>query len=265
MKKVIIITISMLAVFSVLVGVSANQLTDRWQTPLQDEIELTVSSPVEMVEKEYKEYPYIVDTDSGAIEIVQEGMLTYAEAASSMGSVLELAMPTLDMSAQTAKMGLYSYSQDETKMVYVMRYGDNSTRYGESIDIAADAYTGDVVFVRIYATPENNVEDKSFAPPLDETEFLNAALFHLTLFGTEVPQKYIVTKNSTSYYADENYVGKRAMFLMGDYVSQIDWSYNEQKNIFTYIYGYDNGDMPVVMGYTTEALKNHISANGKEI
>ncbi|MBP1552489.1 MAG: hypothetical protein J6C04_09435, partial [Oscillospiraceae bacterium] len=142
MKKVIIITISMLAVFSVLVGVSANQLTDRWQTPQQDEIELTASSPVEMVEKEYKEYPYIVDTDSGAIEIVQEGMLTYAEAASSMGSVLELAMPTLDMSDQTAKMGLYSYSQDKTKMVYVMRYGDNSTRYGESIDIAADAYTG---------------------------------------------------------------------------------------------------------------------------
>ena len=70
MKKVIIITISMLAVFSVLVGVSANQLTYRWQTPQQDEIELTASSPVEMVEKEYKEYPYIVDTDSGAVEIV---------------------------------------------------------------------------------------------------------------------------------------------------------------------------------------------------
>ena len=120
MKKVIIITISMLAVFSVLVGVSANQLTDRWQTPQQDEIELTASSPVEMVEKEYKEYNYEIDEEL-TFEPNEDDTVSFAEAVSIGGAVLEKAYPFIDFSNIT-----FSVNKTDYEKIYIRyRYNNN--------------------------------------------------------------------------------------------------------------------------------------------
>lgn len=120
MKKVIIITISMLAVFSVLVGVSANQLTDRWQTPQQDEIELTASSPVEMVEKEYKEYGYEIDAEL-TFEPNEDDTISLAEAVSIGGAVLEKAYPFIDFSNITFSVNKTGYEK-----IYIRyRYNNN--------------------------------------------------------------------------------------------------------------------------------------------
>lgn len=100
MKKVILITISMLAVFSVLLAMSANQLTDRWQTPQQDEINLTVQSPVEMVQKEYKEYNYEL-AEKLMFEAGEYDTISFAEAVSMGGAVLEKSYPFIDFSQVT--------------------------------------------------------------------------------------------------------------------------------------------------------------------
>ena len=137
MKKVIIITISMLAVFSVLVGASANQLTDRWQTPQQDEIELTTSSPVEMVEKEYKaigEYSYISNEENNKMVSEKEQfyektnfemepkMITYEQVAYIGGSLLEQIFPKEEIyDKQFIIYGGYNLTGKKTLQVYIRK------------------------------------------------------------------------------------------------------------------------------------------------
>ncbi|MBP1572015.1 MAG: hypothetical protein J6C76_08955, partial [Oscillospiraceae bacterium] len=92
MKKTILAAVGMIAVFSFAVFVFSGMMEKQWQIPQQDEIELTISSPVEMVEKEYKEYKYNTDVKSnwfyGKTEL-KNGMLTYSEAASIAGKYIE--------------------------------------------------------------------------------------------------------------------------------------------------------------------------------
>ena len=52
MKKTIIITISMLCMFGAVVIFAASRVSNQWQTPQHDEIDLSVSYPVEIAEKE---------------------------------------------------------------------------------------------------------------------------------------------------------------------------------------------------------------------
>ena len=85
------------------------------------------------------------------------------------------------------------------------------------------------------------------------------------MFGVGTPTKYSVVNNSTNYNGNENYIGRRAMLLIGDYVSQIEWAYNEEENILFYCYGYDNGDMPVLTGLRTEHIKEYIENNGNDM
>ena len=167
MKKVIIITISMLAVFSVLVGVSANQLTDRWQTPQQDEIELTASSPVEMVEKEYKEYNYEIDEEL-TFEPNEDDTVSFAEAVSIGGAVLEKAYPFIDFSNITFSVNKTDYEKIYIRYTYnnngllwtVYCYINSRTGYVESYGYGRDTKDeGDAIINDYINRYKNDTQD----------------------------------------------------------------------------------------------------------
>ena len=265
MKKTIIITIAMLCVFGAAIMAGASKVSDNWQQPNEDKVELSTVSPVERVEEEYKEYPYIIDEKSKYIENIADGMLTYPEASSIMGSALESILPTLKLSEKTATIGLYRYPGSEDIIIYAMQYKSNVANSEEPIYIVAEPYTGKIIFVYLYATPENGIETNDYLPPIEEEKFLDIITSHLHMFGVGTPTKYSVVNNSTNYNGNENYIGRRAMLLMGDYVSQIEWAYNEEEDILFYCYGYDNGDMPVLTGLRTEHLKEYIENNGNDM
>jgi len=265
MKKTIIITIAMLYVFGAVVMFGADRVSNDWQQPQQDDVEISTVSPVERVEEEYKEYSYGIDEKSKYIENVDDGMLTYSEASSIMGSALESILPTLKLSEKTATIGLYRYPKNEDILIYAMQYKSNVANSEEPIYIVAEPYTGKIIFVYLYATPENGIETNDYLPPIGEEEFLDIITSHLNMFGVRTPTKYSVVNNSTNYNGNENYIGRRAMLLIGDYVSQIEWAYNEEENILFYCYGYDNGDMPVLTGLRTEQLREYIEKNGNDM
>ena len=58
MKKTILITLAMLCVFGGVVAFGAGRVSDHWQTPWQDKLNLSIVSPVEMVNSEIKEYSF---------------------------------------------------------------------------------------------------------------------------------------------------------------------------------------------------------------
>ena len=108
MKKTIIITLSMLCAFAIAAAVLSNQLTNMWQSPQQDSIDLSVSSPVEQVEKEYKaigEYSYISSEEYNKTVFEEEqiyekinfeiepDMITYEQVAYTGGALLEQIFP----------------------------------------------------------------------------------------------------------------------------------------------------------------------------
>ena len=119
MKKTILAAVGMIAVFSFAVFVFSGIMEKQWQTPQQDEIELTASSPVEMVEKEYKEYGYEIDAEL-TFEPNEDDTISLAEAVSIGGAVLEKAYPFIDFSNIT-----FSVNKTDYEKIYI-RYTYNN-------------------------------------------------------------------------------------------------------------------------------------------
>ena len=120
MKKTILAAVGMIAVFSFAVFVFSGMMEKQWQTPQQDEIELTISSPVEMVEKEYKEYGYEIDAEL-TFEPNEDDTISLAEAVSIGGAVLEKVYPFIDFSNIT-----FSVNKTDYEKIYIRyRYNDN--------------------------------------------------------------------------------------------------------------------------------------------
>ncbi|MBQ7816403.1 MAG: hypothetical protein IJ339_03455, partial [Oscillospiraceae bacterium] len=109
MKKTIIITIAMLCVFGAVVMFGSDIVSNDWQQPQQDDVEVSVKSPVLKVENEFKIYNFITpeskderykdlwDINYPTYVEPQEDMLTYMQAASYGGATIEKYFPHLDI------------------------------------------------------------------------------------------------------------------------------------------------------------------------
>ena len=109
MKKTIITTLAMLIIFGGAVIFGAGRVSTDWQKPNEDDVEISVVSPVENVENAIKEYTYNVLSKENKRQFfytdgeypvspaenvfeqadVQQGMITYAEAVGYGASAME--------------------------------------------------------------------------------------------------------------------------------------------------------------------------------
>lgn len=80
MKKTIIITLAMLIVFGGAVIFGADRVSDQWQTPQKDDVNIIVNSPVDMVENSLKEYKYVqMDENHFAWAAYRDFVTEYAD------------------------------------------------------------------------------------------------------------------------------------------------------------------------------------------
>ena len=169
MKKTIIITLCMLCAFGALLYMGSTVVSDRWQQHQQDDVSLSVVSPVERVNKEVKEYsfdrfenfahqpPYDdwyrqwnqLKTDH------KEGMLTYAEAAAQGGTLAEELCTDLDLKDKTVALELISVPDKSGANVFCgYYYNEEETVY--TIAYFIDAFTGKLVYL-YYNAPHQRV------------------------------------------------------------------------------------------------------------
>ena len=162
MKKTIIITLCMLCAFGALLYMGSAVVSDRWQQHQQDDVSLSVVSPVERVNKEVKEYsfdrfenfshqpPYDdwyrqwnhLKTDN------KEGMLTYAEAAAQGGTLAEELCTDLDLKDKTVALELISVPDKSGATVFCgYYYNEEETVY--TIAYFIDAFTGNLLYLYI--------------------------------------------------------------------------------------------------------------------
>ena len=99
MKKTIIITLAMLIIFGGAIIFGADRVSDQWQTPQKDDnISISIESPIENMESEIKKYPY-KSNDEAELE---KGAVSYQEAVYTAGTVLEQIYKDIDLQNQTA-------------------------------------------------------------------------------------------------------------------------------------------------------------------
>ena len=144
-KKTILAAVGMIAMFSFAVFAFSGMMEKQWQTPQQDEINLTAQSPVEMVEKEYKEYGYEIDAEL-TFEPNEDDTISLDEAVSIGGAVLEKAYPFIDFSNITFSVNKTGYEKIYIRYTYnnngllwtVYCYINSRTGYVESYGYGRD-------------------------------------------------------------------------------------------------------------------------------
>lgn len=156
MKKTIAAAIILIAVFSATVFILSSKMETKWQQPQSDSINLSVSSPVDMVEKEYDQYKYTTDIkNTFFIETFEykEGMISYIEAVSTAASVAEIAMPFVDVSEIEFEIGLV---EEDT---FLVCYWNGDTNPDIMLDIHCwiNAYTNKIEQI----TLSRDTSDKS--------------------------------------------------------------------------------------------------------
>ena len=72
MKKTIFITLTMLIIFGGAVMFGASKVSNDWQQPQKDNMDIVVSSPVNMVENSLKEYKYTQDKNHFAYDAYKD-------------------------------------------------------------------------------------------------------------------------------------------------------------------------------------------------
>ena len=101
MKKTIIITLAMLIIFGGAIIFGADRVSDQWQTPQKDDnISISIESPIENMESEIKKYPY-KSNDEAELE---KGAVSYQEAVYAAGTVLEQIYKDINLQNQTAEI-----------------------------------------------------------------------------------------------------------------------------------------------------------------
>ena len=158
MKKTILITLSMLCAFAIAAAVLSNQLTNMWKSPQQDSIDLSVSSPVEQVEQIYKEYRYTTDISdsfkneyyySGTVPY-RDGMISFGEAVSIAGGLLENVLPFLNIDDIVFIAGIIERPNTDTEE-YLITYketGDNNINW--NVKCYINAVTGEAAGISFY-------------------------------------------------------------------------------------------------------------------
>ncbi len=181
MKKTIIITLVMLIVFGAVVMFGANRVQSDWQQQSEDDVDISIVSPVENVEKTIKEYTYQVLSkenkhkffyEDGKYPVspaenvfeqtdIQEGMITYTEAVSYGTSVMENVCPDISFDnsefiialekMKTYKEGEELHKNGEGANFRFYRYLPQYAFIGRNIEndkvfqYYVDAYTGRIL------------------------------------------------------------------------------------------------------------------------
>lgn len=224
MKKTIIITFAMLIVFGGVVIFGASKVSSQWQTPQQDDVDISTVSPVERVEQEYKIYNF--QTADNCDEIYrslaefkmmhaidfEEGMLTMEQAASYCGTAIEKHYPEYSLEDKNFLITLvkYPYTTNAVYSVLYMEYIETEkTEHYESyllpyfeVQCEIDAYTGKVF--KLSQSHYGNDIDRDEIKLTDElTEKLVEKAVGITDgLGYSGYKKYMVIENPTNTSID---------------------------------------------------------------
>lgn len=253
MKKTMALTLAMLAVFSVIIMAFSSKVESGWQQPQSDSVDLTVSSPVDMVEKQYKIYEY--QTGADCIDIYRhaseyrsmfsveqkDGMLTTEQAASICGNAFETWYPQNSL-AGPLYIQLVTYPHTENKAEYsavYMEYIDydaftfegDITKLGppkREMNCEIDAYTGKITKLNSYAYDMDELELRDELNLTDELEqqIVNKSIEILGKFGYSGFENYIISTNSMNATYELIFTDKQ------DTVVNIDFS--KQNDVLTF-------------------------------
>lgn len=148
MKKTMFMTLAMLIVFGAVVMFGADRVQTGWQQPSEDDVEISTVSPIEQVEKSFKEYAYKVMTEEDSlyspyITDEKDGMITHAEAASIGGIAIEKACGNKDFQNDTFEITLVDYAEfaHDVGDMFIGVFLTDKQYYCYSLD----AYTGRIL------------------------------------------------------------------------------------------------------------------------
>ena len=198
MKKTIIITLSMLCMFGAVVIFAADRVSSSWKKSQQDNRELSVNSPIEKVETEYKtiqDFNHIVQETKG----YKEDMIAFEEAAYIGGTYLEKIF-TYD-AFSNKPFGLYVSNKNsphhKSTPAIIGYYEQKRTEsfMQEYYTYAIDAYSGEILEIRSFSAEPKWEKDYT------EEQALTYAVEIANILGYEKLQKYIIT--STPYVTEE--------------------------------------------------------------
>ena len=169
MKKTIIITVAMLCVFGAVVMFGADRVSTDWQQPSEDDVEVSVNSPVLKVENEFKIYNFITpeskderykdlwDINYPTYIEPQEDMLTYMQAASYGGAAIEKYFPHLDIGENPLFIELQQFLHSGTYYTIHYRTSDdiNNLNIKNRVECGIDAYTGKILSLSLEGRSHN--------------------------------------------------------------------------------------------------------------
>lgn len=279
MKKTIALTIAILAAFSLIIMAFSSKVENGWQQPQSDSVDLTVSSPVDMVEKEYKIYEYQTGTECDGIYKnaseyrsmfsveYKEGMLTAEQAASICGNAFETWYPhNLLTSPFYIQSVIYPNTND--KVVYsavYMEYMDydkstfeaDITKLGppkKEMNCEIDAYTGKITKLNSHAydMDETELRDKPVLDEQTEQQLVDEAVKVLAEFGYSNFQNYYISENPTNYTYDMFFTDKQSL------VVSIEFSKQDNVLIFE-SFCFEPNEENIAM------MIEYLNANGKDI
>lgn len=158
MKKTIVLTLAVLASFGVLMIFGSGYIQNNWQAPIEDDVEISVNSPVENVQQQYKEYKwdYMYNNPNGGLTAeewnyagieLSDSVFDFDEAGYKACMMMDKAMPEKNISDSifyAVLMNAHGFRID----VPVYRFIDNSTVSSKSMlrsSCDIDIYTGKCV------------------------------------------------------------------------------------------------------------------------
>ena len=249
MKKTIALTVAMLAVFSVIIMAFSSKVESDWQQPHSDSVDLTVSSPVDMVEKQYKIYDYQTGADCSDIyrhaseyrsmfSVEQkDGMLITKQAASICGNALETWYPQNPL-AGPIYIQLVTYPHTENKAVYsavymeyieydALTFEGDITKLGppkREMNCEIDAYTGKITKLNSYAYDMDETELRDEIDLTDELEqrIVNKSIEILGEFGYSGFTKYSITPSFLNTSYDLIFADKQSTVVYIEFSKQND-------------------------------------------
>ena len=249
MKKTIALTVAMLAVFSVIIMAFSSKVESDWQQPHSDSVDLTVSSPVDMVEKQYKIYDYQTGADCSDIyrhaseyrsmfSVGQkDGMLTTEQAASICGNTFETWYPQNSL-AGPIYIQLVTYPHTENKAVYsavymeyieydALTFEGDITKLGppkREMNCEIDAYTGKITKLNNYAYDMDETELRDEIDLTDELEqrIVNKSIEILGEFGYSGFTNYSITPSFLNTSYDLIFADKQSTVVYIEFSKQND-------------------------------------------
>ena len=224
MKRTIIITLAMLIVFGGAVIFGADRVSNDWQQPQKDNMDIVVSSPVNMVENSLKEYKYTQDKNHFAYDAYKdyeieftEGMISPKEAVAYGCTAMENVFPHLNLEELTFGTVLINwpimmdgistpaYIFDALEEPSDIDVPDGVFRSLNRYSMAVDAYTGKVVYLALDDRSAERKITETAKHIMTEQQVVEHIVELCKVLGYDNPQKYCLhhlTESSTkgSFY-----------------------------------------------------------------